>query len=216
MLLSSAWREQNWQSEKQQKRAEALGRKADYKKPPTRELSVKMRMEYISIVSSLCLVTCLSCSNKKGSQAEVQSHSDNQMSSAFREQAYRAFDAIMRVQEPLHVQTPVSVEMAFELRKIYAEKAIDEAKYKISTARDKEILEILNASLLLRNRSSFAPDELKAVEASSQCERELMTEFEPEDSNEFVRKKAAEKTCLKQLDTLWSALKERSLKQNNH
>jgi hypothetical protein len=132
------------------------------------------------------------------------------MSSAFREQARRAFDAVDRVPEMGSREYP---HAGFDIRELDAEKAIAEAKYKAITAKDKEVLDLLGAALYGRTapetRPLLDPDHNKLIEMGVQCEVELKAEFEPEHLTELGLKTAREKTCLSRQEAILSEMERR-------
>jgi hypothetical protein len=169
-------------------------------------------MKYILSVSSLCLMLTVLCDAqvrrkpKPPTTTAVPKQSENEMSSAFRELAYRALDAIERLP---NVPSAESRETGFDARKLDAEKAIDEAKYKAQTAKDKEILKILSAALFGRTaakeRSALHRDWQKLTQLGIQCGVELKAEFEPDHLSEAGLKQAKEKTCLSQESAILKA-----------
>jgi hypothetical protein len=126
--------------------------------------------------------------------------SENEMSPEFREWAHRASDAILRLSDS---------DTGIELRKLDAEKAVDEAKYRARTAKDKDFLEVLRAAEYLTARTKTPdvqnPDSILILRNAYQCKREIAAEFEPADSND----NPTEKTCLKQLTAIVKAWDER-------
>lgn len=140
----------------------------------------------------------------------VIANGQGQMSPAFREQARRALDAIQRL--PL-IPSKESQEPGWELRKLDAEKAVAEAKYKARTVKDKEVLKLLQAANFLigaaKGRSALDPDWQPLEEAATQCKIEVVVAFDANDLSELGRKKAAEKTCLKQQDAILKRWEEK-------
>ena len=155
----------------------------------------------------------LSCGNSRQAQpsaATPESHPENEMSRPFREQGYRAFDAIQRVPSVGSKEYP---QPGFALRELDAEKAIDEAKYKAQTAKDKEVLDLLWAALFGRTgaekRSLLNPDHMKFFQMGDQCLLELRAEFESANLTELGLKTAREKTCLSQHEAILSEMERR-------
>ena len=144
----------------------------------------------------------LSCGYSRQAQpptAPLESR-DNEMSEAFREQAHRALDAIDRLPS---VSSRGSTETWPQDRQLDAEKAIDEAKYKVQTAKDKEVLKILNAAFIgrtsARHRWTTDPGWKRVTELGRQCILELKIKFEPEGWSEDDIAAATTHPCLTQL-----------------
>ena len=155
----------------------------------------------------------LSCGYSRQAQTSVatpESHPENEMSAAFREQGWRALDAINRVPVIGSKEYP---QPGFEVRELEAEKAIDEAKYKAQTTKDKDVLKLLWAALYGRTgpekRSLLDPDHIKLVEMGAQCNVELKAEFEPEHLTELGLKTAREKTCLSRHEAILGEMERR-------
>jgi hypothetical protein len=135
-----------------------------------------------------------------------------QMSPAFREQGRRALDAIRRLPS---IPSKEHQEPGLEQRKLDAEKAIAEAKYKARTVKDKEVLKLLQAANLMigaaLRTSELDPDWAPLNDASVQCKVEIIAAVDPiGELSALGRKKAAEKTCLKQKDAIlkkWEAIR---------
>lgn len=166
------------------------------------------------VVISVCLGLTFSQTRAPKRRAPAQpastalekSRPEGEMSPAFREQAHRALDAIWRVPRFAAADNP---KPGFEVRKLDAEKAVVEAKYKAHTVKDREILRILEVALLgltaAGDRSAFDTDWKKLQDVASQCITELHAELEPEVLSEVGRRTAQEKTCIKQMDSIMRA-----------
>jgi hypothetical protein len=132
------------------------------------------------------------------------------MSPAFRDKAQRAFDAILRL--PTSIPSAESHEPGWEQRKLDVDKAVDEAKYKARTVKDKQVLALLSASNFLigaaKERRVLDPDWQLLTDAATQCHAELIAELQPGDLSAAGRKRAAEKTCLKQQDAIVKSWEE--------
>lgn len=133
--------------------------------------------------------------------------SQSKMSPAFQKQGQRASDAIMRVQVP----SAGRYQAGFEQRQLDAEKAIDEAKYKARTIKDKHVLRMLRAAGFLiefaKARNADDPDWRLIGVAFITCQIEIAVEFDPNFLTAAGRKQ--EKTCLKQHDALLKMWEER-------
>lgn len=164
------------------------------------------KMRAILVILILCVVTSVTWAQIKrrptGPTSEP-TQSENKMSPAFQEQGLRALDAIRRL--PL-IPSADDRHPGFEQRKLDAEKAIDEAKYKARTFKDKEVLKILRAAEFLiaaaQKRHVHDPDWKLLTDAASQCKVEITAEFEPDGLSALGRKQAAQKTCLKKQDAI--------------
>jgi choline dehydrogenase-like flavoprotein len=132
------------------------------------------------------------------------------MSAAFREQARRAVDAISRIPFMPTLQSE-SEAVSLETRKLDAEKATDEAKYKVATAKDREVLKMLDAYLLARTAlSSRSTRDLDAyAKMDRQCAIELAVTFNTGELREDIKREAENKTCLTQLAQQDAVTKER-------
>jgi hypothetical protein len=161
----------------------------------------------------LAVAGCNQVGESKTPASAPAPHPDNEMSVAFREQGRRAFDAIERVPSIGSTENPTA---GFELRALDAEKAVDEAKYKASTAKDKTVLDLLGAALYGRTgpekRSLLDPDHLKLFKMGLQCETELRAEFEPENLSELGRQTARQKSCLTQQKAILDEFEQKRLK----
>lgn len=130
---------------------------------------------------------------------------DGGMSAAFRDKAKRALDAIRRL--PTTIPSAEYHEPGWEQRKLDMDKAVDEAKYKARTVKDKQVLQILSASrFLIGAAKDFPvrnPDWKLLSDAAWQCRIELMAALEPKyELSASGLKQAAKKTCLKQQDAI--------------
>lgn len=122
---------------------------------------------------------------------------DNEMSPEFKEKGWRAHDAIKRIGGLPSADKP---ERGFDQRKLEAEKAIDEAKYKSVTAKDKETLKLLQTANFFigaaSTRDILHPDWKVLTDGSRQCRIELTAQFEPETLSEKGKQAASEKSCV--------------------
>lgn len=153
------------------------------------------------------LFLSVSC-NKGGipqaaSANSTPAETEHEMSAAFREQAQRAYDAIQRVPRTGSQEYPSA---GFDVRELDADKAIAEAKYKAVTAKDKEVLNLMDAALWGRTASErrhlLDPHHLRFFKMGLQCDLELDAELEPEHLTEIGLTNAHQKTCLTQRKTI--------------
>lgn len=88
----------------------------------------------------------------------------------------------------------------FEARKIDDEKAIDEAKYKARTSKDKEILGVLrtlDSFIDLANLTSIRDSNWKTLgEGRRQCQLEVEFALEPDHLSDAAKEMATKKLCL--------------------
>ena len=159
------------------------------------------------------LLTCGVNAQKKGipKASPKPLLADNEMSPEFKEQAWRAHDALKRIGGLPSSDKP---ERGFDQRKLEAEKAIDEAKYKSVTAKDKEILKLLQTADFFIGAAStkgiLNPDWTILTDGSIQCGIELTAQFEPESLSEKGKQTASEKSCLDKQTALLKRWSERS------
>ncbi len=129
----------------------------------------------------------------------------DRVSPAFKEKAIRAVDAIERmgvVHSSDSYETGYdSYETGYEQRKLDVEKAIAEAKYKATTDKDFDLLNILQITDQLvgwaKERKTEHEDWKMIVKVAGDCRNEVQFEIDLELSK-FKR----ERTCLKQRDAI--------------
>jgi hypothetical protein len=140
--------------------------------------------------------------------ASVALAQDKSLTPEFRKEAWRALDAVMRVDFTLNVDNYNNEQK--ELLSA-AEKAIDEAKYKRITKADQEIFRKLNGFYFgLSMQKHFTAGELlnnnPYFQLHSQCEAELLLYFEPEKMDQEGVKKAKQQTCAKKAEDILKAV----------
>lgn len=170
----------------------------------------------ILALTILCVVLTMSgCNRPVESKTPTPApRLETEISPAFREQAQRALDAIERVPEMGSLEYP---HVGFDVRELDAEKAIAEAKYKASTVKDKEILDVLGAALYGRTaverRPLLDPDHMTIIRMGDQCTIELIGELDPGKLSEAGLTKANAKTCLTQERALLDKWEQKLRKQ---
>jgi hypothetical protein len=159
-----------------------------------------MREMKVAVVLICFVVFAQACAHggKTSSAPSPQpSASENEMSPEFQEMGHRALDAILRLN---------GSDTGIELRKLDAEKAVDEAKYKARTAKDKEVLEVLRAAEVLtaevKTQDVQKPEAIAILRTSYQCRNEAAAELQPANSGGTP----TEKLCLEQLASITKLL----------
>jgi len=168
-------------------------------------------MKIRHIILMLALVCPMIANGQRKESVNPTQRGNSGMSAAFRDKAQRAYDAIRRL--PTAIPSAESREPGWEQRKLDLDKAVDEAKYKALTVKDKQVLRILSASRFLigaaKERHVLDRDWQPLSDAAWQCQLELIAELQPKHALSAIgRRQAAEKTCLKQRDAIvktWEA-----------
>jgi hypothetical protein len=126
------------------------------------------------------------------------------MSSEFKKKAWKALDAIGRI-NPI-----VSKENADETEQqkiLDAQKAVDDAKYEASNADDKHYADVLFWAVSRRadmpNWYTGDSQWEKDIDRAVQCELEVRVQVTPEDLRPEARDRAAKATCVK--SEVWEA-----------
>jgi hypothetical protein len=132
---------------------------------------------------------------------------DTEMSPEFKELAMRASDAIKRIPSLPSADEP---KPGFTERKADAQKAVDEAKYKSRTARDNEVLKLLQTNLFFLGAANdfhvLGPDWSPLMEGANQCRSETLLALDSQSLSPTGRKSAEQKTCLirkEQIEKRW-------------
>lgn len=123
------------------------------------------------------------------------SSSDGSLSPGFRQSGIPAFDAIERVPT---IKLEGESALAYEPRKLDAEKVLAEAKREIKSATDKDAYEVLRVWLFSKYQMlsrEIDPAWTRYSKVVHQCSAEAHAYFASDEMNDYVRKMASQKTC---------------------
>jgi hypothetical protein len=154
------------------------------------ELSAERRTIFGVRIASLLILTTIAVA--AGQESARTSESLPIASAAFKKAALAAFRAVTRV--PDMVVDSEDQGEAYHHRKLDAEKGVDAATDAAETDSDKQILQLLTATMKMRELSRL--DVPKYGRTAVQCTNELYAIFDPDSQRPEMKEIARKGTCL--------------------